>query len=232
MKRCIALAATKGGTGRTTTAVTLAHGLALAGHDVVLVDCDPRRSVALHFDLPADPGLASLLRGGSAQAFEVRRSLRVVDSGGTALADLDPYLASAERLRRALAHFEADFVLLDLAPFPGNLARHALAACDRVLLPFGADYLGLESVRAALAAPDLDPERVALLPTFYDTAMGSPGDFEAELEKFLPARTLQTRIRISESLRLAPAKHGTVFDSDPLSSAALDFVHLTDEIAS
>lgn len=230
MKHGIAIAPTRGGTGRTTTAVTLAHGLALAGHAVTLVDCDPLRSVARHFDIPADPGLASLLRGGAARAFEVRRSLRIVDSGGASLADLDPHLATPERLRRALDEIEAEFVLLDLPPGPANLSRHAIALCDTVLLPFGADHLGLESLRAALEAQP-DPERSAVLATFYDPA-ASPGEaWDAALAACAPARVLQTRIRYSAALRLAPAGHGTVFDTDPLSDAALDFARLTEEIA-
>jgi len=31
-------------------------------------------------------------------------------------------------------------------------------------------------------------------------------------------------------LRAAPARGGTIFDADPLSSAALDFVQLTEEV--
>ena len=85
--------AARGGSGKTTTAVTLAHGLALAGRRVLLVDCDPRRDAALHFGLAPEPGLAAWLRNRPARALEVRAGLRVLDSGGAALEEFDTYWA-------------------------------------------------------------------------------------------------------------------------------------------
>ena len=44
--RKIAILNFKGGTGKTTTAVNLSHALALKRQNVLVVDCDPRGSVA------------------------------------------------------------------------------------------------------------------------------------------------------------------------------------------
>ena len=44
--RKIAVAMAKGGVGKTTTAVNLAHGLASQGKRVLLVDCDTQGQVA------------------------------------------------------------------------------------------------------------------------------------------------------------------------------------------
>jgi chromosome partitioning protein len=51
---CIAVANFKGGVGKTTTAMTLAQGLTLKGHRVLVVDCDPQGSLTTLFGILPD----------------------------------------------------------------------------------------------------------------------------------------------------------------------------------
>jgi chromosome partitioning protein len=240
--RRITIAAAKGGTGKTTTAVTLAHALALAGHQVLLVDCDPRRHAALHFGIVPERGLTAFLQGGRARAVEVRRGLRVLDSGGADLQQLEAHLGEwprgEEKLRRSLATItDADYVLFDCPAHFGPLQRSAVHAAEEILLPLGADFLGLASLEPALAAiaaarPNNEASRPPrILATFCDVGLQSARDAEAKLAEGFPSQLLQTRIRTSESLRAAAGHHGTVFDSDPLSRGAHDYAFLAEEIA-
>jgi chromosome partitioning protein len=50
----IAVANFKGGVTKTTTAVTLAQGLSIRGHDVLVVDCDPQGSLTTLFGILPD----------------------------------------------------------------------------------------------------------------------------------------------------------------------------------
>jgi chromosome partitioning protein len=239
--RRIAIAAAKGGTGKTTTAVSLAHAMALAGNRVLLVDCDPRRHASLHFGIAPERGLTAFLQGGRARAVEVRRGLRILDSGGPALEQLESHLnewpAGEEKLRRVFATFrDADYILFDCPAHFGALQRSAILAADEILLPVCSDFLGLSSVEAALAAiaaarQGRESERPSrLMATFADASLASSREAEARLGEAYGSRLLQTRIRTSDSLRIAPGRHGSVFDSDPLSRGAHDYAFLAEEI--
>ncbi|MBD3180136.1 MAG: AAA family ATPase, partial [Candidatus Latescibacteria bacterium] len=72
----------KGGTGKTTTAVNLSHGLSLSGKKVLLIDCDPQRNASITFGKKSGKGLSSLLRGKEVDILEVRKNLFLIDSGG------------------------------------------------------------------------------------------------------------------------------------------------------
>ena len=61
MTTVIAIANQKGGVGKTTTAVTLAHGLARRGKRVLLLDFDPQGQAARSLHLAPTPGVYSLL---------------------------------------------------------------------------------------------------------------------------------------------------------------------------
>ena len=59
--RAIAVAMAKGGVGKTTTAVSLAGGLAAAGQRVLLVDCDTQNQVASFLGVKPPYGLSEFL---------------------------------------------------------------------------------------------------------------------------------------------------------------------------
>lgn len=240
MKR-IAIASSKGGSGKTTTAVGLAHALALAGQRVLLVDCDPRRHAALQFGVPADGGLAALLQGGEANATEVRAGLWVVNSGGDALLDLEAALIHTPPgeglFRRALAHAPAtNVVLFDCPPAAAGAQLHAGMAADAVVVPVASDSFGLEGCRSLLrtleAAWGSARRPVTLLSTFYDAARESNRLFDTELERWEGARSFQTRIRFSDALCCAAFRRRSIFDDAPESNAARDYICLAEEIRS
>jgi chromosome partitioning protein len=239
--RRIAIAGVNGGTGKTTTAVTLAHALALAGRRVLLVDCDPRRHAALHFGLAPDGGLAAWLCGARSRAVEVRRGLRVLDSGGQALAGVQLRLArpnAPDKLRNYLASVhDVDYLLLDCSPASGPQQSVFLLAADEIVMPVAPDFLGFTTATAALddiarlrTHDGKVPRLLGVLATFHDPNSATASEVDAVLEACFSGRMLRSRVRRSEALRVAPAKHGTVFDIDPLSDGAQDYALLAEEI--
>ena len=61
--RKIAVAMAKGGVGKTTTAVNLAHELALQGHRVLLVDCDTQAQASKFLGVSPPYGMYEFVTG-------------------------------------------------------------------------------------------------------------------------------------------------------------------------
>ena len=89
MVRRIACQNFKGGTGKTTTVISLAHCLALAGEKVLVVDLDAQGNIAESFGIKSENSLYDLLVDGKPLAeclVEVRENLFCLPSNRTVAA--------------------------------------------------------------------------------------------------------------------------------------------------
>ena len=77
--RRISVALTKGGVGKTTTAAHLAHGIALRGKKVLLVDCDTQGQAGVFFGIKPEIGLAQLIMGKASRSDAIVQARQNVD---------------------------------------------------------------------------------------------------------------------------------------------------------
>ena len=117
--RRLAIGITKGGSGKTATACHLAHGLARAGHRVLLVDADDQDQARLYFGVQPDTGLDSVALGKTAwkdAAVEVRPGLKLL-AAGSGLDGIATWMAREDHavsaLRDQLPRRGFDFVIVD-----------------------------------------------------------------------------------------------------------------------
>ena len=187
----------KGGVGKTTTAVTLAHGLAMRGLDVLLVDLDPQGNVADCLGMERASGLYELLVGepsglrpdsGSGDPSRTwkrgmgsgREGLDVIlsDKRTSVARQILTGRAFRERaLARALGPMEELYgvCILDAAPSLDLLQICALVAADGFLVPVKLDYLAAAGARRTLESVDALRELgsdygrfLGIVPTFWD----------------------------------------------------------------
>jgi len=232
----------KGGTGKTTTAVCLSHGLSLAGKRVLLVDCDPQRSAATSFGVKGERGLAELLTSGEVDILQVRDNLFFIDSGGRRLAEVELVLGSHEnrerRLSEALKHLKGcDYVICDCSPSLNLININALVYCDEVIIPVSMDYLAERGatetagiIEEIHAFNSRKPISFRLLPTFYDSRTRLAHRVLEDLRERFGDRLLTTVIRMNQAIKEAPGQQKTIFEHAPLSRGAFDYYHLTEEI--
>lgn len=172
----------KGGVGKTTTAVTLAHGLALRGRRTLIADLDPQGNVADALGLEAGDDLFRALSPDS----PVPLKKAVVETGRPNLwalrSDKNTY-----RLKLALAMMDMreyvlddllknapyEVVIFDCAPSVDVIHTAAIVASHYVLVPTRLDQLAVKGVRDVLLTLKTltritTCQLGAVLPTFYD----------------------------------------------------------------
>ena len=239
--RKIAVITSKGGTGKTTTAVNLGHGLALSGKSVLLIDCDAQRNVAVTFDVKGKKTLCDLLHYGEVEIVQVRKNLYVVDSGGRELAEVEMTLASKKnresRLTRALENLNGcDVVICDCSPTINLININALTYADQVIIPVSMDFLAQEGARQTLDIigeinqySQSKTEVLGILPTFFDARTKLSKEVLENLRQHFTDLVFDTVIRTTTSLREAPSFKRTIFEYSPLSRGAFDYYQLTEE---
>ena len=148
----------KGGTGKTTTSVSVAAGLASRGLRVLLVDTDSQGNVAVSLDVKPQTTLYHVVVMGMKAkdaAVNVRPNLDVLASNET-LAAAELYLAGRQnrdrilRDRLASATDDYDVVVLDCSPSLSLMNQNALVFADGILVPVACDFLSLVGVRQVI----------------------------------------------------------------------------------
>jgi chromosome partitioning protein len=239
--RKIAIITSKGGTGKTTTAVNLAHGLALCGKKVLIIDCDAQRNVALTFDIKGERTLCDLLQYGEVDVIEARKNLFVIDSGGRDLAEIEMVLAGVsrreKRLELALKNIRGcDVVICDCSPTINLININAIVYSDEVIIPVSMDYLAqagasqtLQIVSEINTYSDGSTEILGILPTFYDARTRLSREVLDTLRAHFRDKLFETVIRTNTSLRESPSFNKTIFEYAPMSRGAFDYYRFTEE---
>jgi len=232
----LTIANQKGGVGKTTTAVTLAHGLALSGRRTLLVDLDPQGHVAFSLGIPKAPGFYHLIVDEESidkvAIPTARANLEIIPGDKrTEKAKRTVVISNfpSEIVSRALRGAGYDIVILDLAPSLDVLHVSALMASDWVLIPTKLDAMAVDGVNEVLRSMGEVVERghrlgYSILPTFFDrTTRETVVQFQALVEAF--QERVWPPIPQDTKAREAPAYGKSLWEYCPETPAVVGFDH-------
>ena len=245
--KTIAVLNQKGGTGKTTTAISLAAGLAAKGKRTLLVDLDAQGNVAVSLGAKNNRTLYHILVDGLSPKdalVPIRQNLDLlIADQGLAAAEIELVNAPdrAKLLQRRLADVVAEdspysYIILDCAPALSILNQNALVFAKHVLIPVACDYLSLVGVKQVLRTikhvKDVllaKVEIACVLPTLYDRRNRIATEALESLIQYFGDK-VSAPIRMDVRLKEAPSHKQTIFEYAPESGGAADYGKLVDFI--
>lgn len=226
----------KGGTGKTTTAISLSAGLAEAGRRVLLIDADPQGNVAVSLGLRPRHTLYHVMIENMAlddAVVPIGGNFDVLGSDDS-LAKAEWTLAQnpnkggvlSERLQGAPGY---DHVVIDCGPALSLVNQNVLCFAGEVLVPVACEYLSLVGVKQLLATVKRvnmqlgHPLEVGgVLPTFFDSRLRSCQEALDSLREHFGNRCLPP-VHANVRLKEAPRHKKTIFEYDANSAGAMDY---------
>jgi len=241
--RTIAVVNRKGGSGKTTTAVSLAAVLAERGFRTLLIDLDPQGSASVWLATARDDGRTHpFVDGHNARSIAVKTNVANLE-----MIPSSPSLLAAERtlkadislsVRRAFQRLPLDweYVIVDCPPSLSYLSVGALMAVGEVIIPVEAHSIALPGVASVVG-------EMGRIQATLNPALRNPLIVACRVNRTLHSKQVVeelarayewrlARATIRESIRLAEAEAARlpINVHAPDSGACLDYRQLADEL--
>ena len=216
----------------------------MKGYKVLLVDLDGQSNLTLYYvpdaDNLEDSIFGTLAYGGEVPIINVKPNLDIVPSSlemASAEIAMTNTLAREQVLSRALASVRADydFILIDCPPSLGIVTTNAFIAADEIFVPMTPELLPLKGMRMldsfvmSLKVVKPSVKLSGIFITRFNHRKLNKVVADALKNKYADI-TFHSVIRENISLAESAGSGKSIFEYEPDSNGAKDYLALTEEI--
>lgn len=247
MSRVICVLNYKGGTGKTTTVVNLAAGLALGGARVLCIDLDVQGSLGTSFGVQHPHSVADLFLGRESPQtciVSARENLDLIVSSQRLLqAEGALWRLDNDKLARRVLHHtmkpiqDYDYVFLDCSHSISLVSQNALLYARELIVPVSMNYLSMVGTRQVLqtlksigSVSGHQVKLTAVVPIMYYGRLRKDREVLGLLQRYFGdkvARPIRTNVKLAE----ASGHQKSIYEYAPASHGALDYACLVERIA-
>lgn len=246
MSQVIAVYNFKGGVGKTSTTLSLAHSWSRA-YKVLVIDCDPQANLTQAFDKD-DPSSSlftiskKLLHDQQPDIapIEIHSYLHLIP-GDYRMAELESnsqFISFSHiifyKLFAAIKH-KYDFILLDFPTHFGVTVKSFLINANNILIPSTPGSFSIAGFKTLInQLSKIETEKALTILGVFFNQYRSNTLFHQKIirqaEEELGSLILDTRVRESIKVSEAHEKHASLYSFTDQSAVAEDFLNLSDEV--
>ena len=242
--KIITIANHKGGVGKTTSTASIGDALAILGKRVLLIDLDAQQNLTFTLTQNEEPETSvydALVKDTPLPIVNVRENLDLVPASlelARAEIDMATKIAREGILKSLLEDYRGryNYILIDCPPSLGIVTTNALVASDRLYIPLTAEALPMKGL--AMLDDVVGEVRKRVNPSLelggvFFTRFNNRNlnkEVVKKIESRYEDKVFETKIRENIALAEMPLSGQSIFEYDPKSNGATDYMALTQEI--
>ena len=240
----IVIANHKGGVGKTTSSINISAGLAKKGKNVLIIDADPQSNLTESFGIfdPVKDLYLSFSKGEPLPIINVKKNLSIVPNSlnfsGIEL-EIAGRMPREIILKELMAGLDKtyDYCIIDCPPSLGLITLNALVAADEVYIPMEAEFLAYRGIDSIVGIINLVKKHFnsglmikGVFFTKYNEQRVLTKEIKNQIKGYFGDNLMKTTIRVNVALAEAQSSGKDIFEYDPTSNGAKDYMSLVNEI--
>ena len=240
----IVIANHKGGVGKTTSSINISAGLAKKDKNVLIIDADPQSNLTESFGIfdPVKDLYLSFSKGDPLPIINVKKNLSIVPNSlnfsGIEL-EIAGRMPREIILKELIAGLDKtyDYCIIDCPPSLGLITLNALVAADEVYIPMEAEFLAYRGIDSIVGIINLVKKHFnpglmikGVFFTKYNEQRVLTKEIKNQIKGYFGDNLMKTAIRVNVALAEAQSSGKDIFEYDPNSNGAKDYMSLVNEI--